>query len=40
MCEANEGRLSLSHAGIGNIISDVCYDDVKHYQVQSEHRRI
>ena len=25
---------------IRNIPSDVCYDDTKHYQVQSEHRRI
>ena len=35
-----EGRLSSSHLGIRNIPSDVCYDDTKHYQVQSEHRRI
>ena len=33
MFAAKKGRLSLSHAGIGNIISDVCYDDVEHYQV-------
>ena len=37
---SKEGRLSSSHAGIRNIPSDVCYDDTKHYQVQSEHRRI
>ena len=34
------GRLSSSHLGIQNIPSDVCYEDTKHYQVQSEHRRI
>ena len=33
------GRLFSSHVGIRNIPSDVCYDDTKHYQVQSEHRR-
>ena len=37
---SKEGRLSSSHVGIRNIPSDVCYDDKKHYQVQSEHRRI
>ena len=37
---SNEGRLSSSHVGIWNIPSDVCYDDAKHYQVQSEQRRI
>ena len=37
---SKEGRLSSSHLGIRNIPSDVCYDDTKHYQVQSEHRRI
>ena len=26
-----EGRLFSSHVGIGNIPSDVCYDDAKHY---------
>ena len=36
---SKEGRLSSSHVGIRNIPSDVCYDDTKHYQVQSEHRR-
>ena len=34
------GRLSSSHIGIRNIPSHVCYDDTKHYQVKSEHRRI
>ena len=37
---SKEGRLCSSHLGIRNIPSDVCYDDTKHYQVQSEHRRI
>ena len=37
---SREGRLSSSPLGIRNIPSDVCYDDTKHYQVQSEHRRI
>ena len=37
---SKEGRFSSSHLGIRNILSDVCYDDTKHYQVQSEHRRI
>ena len=37
---SKEGRLSSSHLGILNIPSNVCYDDAKHYQVQSEHRRI
>ena len=37
---SKKGRLSSSHLGIRNIPSDVCYDDIKHYQVQSEHRRI
>ena len=31
-----EGRLSLSHLGVQNNLSDVCYDDIKHYQVKSE----
>ena len=35
---SKEGRLSSSHVGIRNILSDVCYDVTKHYQVQSEHR--
>ena len=35
---SKEGRLSSSQVGIQNILSDVCYDDAKHYQVQSEHR--
>ena len=33
---SKEGRLSSSHVGIRNIPSDVCYDDTKPYQVQSE----
>ena len=37
---SKEGKLSSSHVGIRNISSDVCYDDTKHYQMQSEHRRI
>ena len=37
---SKEGRLSSSHLGILNIASDVCYDDTKHFQVQSENRRI
>ena len=37
---SKEGRLFSSHAGIRNIPSDVCYDDTKHYQVKSKHRRI
>ena len=37
---SKEGRLSSSHIGIRIIPSDVWYDDTKHYQVQSEHRRI
>ena len=36
---SKEGRLSSSHVGIPNIPSDIYYDDTKHYQVQSEHRR-
>ena len=35
---SKEGRFSLTHVAIRNISSDVCYDDTKHYQVQSEHR--
>ena len=37
---SKEDRLSSSRAGIRNIPSDVCYDDTKHYQEQSQHRRI
>ena len=33
-----EGRLSSGHAGIRNISSDVCYDNTKHYQVQSKNK--
>ena len=33
-----ECRLFLSHLGIRNVPSDVCYDDTKHHQVQSEHK--
>ena len=33
------GRLSSSHAGIRNIPSNICSDETKHYQVQSQHRR-
>ena len=36
---SKEGRLSSSHVGIRNIPSNVCYNDAKHCQVQSEHRR-
>ena len=32
---SKEGRLCSSHLGIRNMPSDVCYDDTKHYQVQS-----
>ena len=32
---SKECRLSSSHLGTRNIPSDVCYDDTKHYQVQS-----
>ena len=37
---SKEGRLSLSQVEIRNILSDVCYDDKKHYLVKSKHRRI
>ena len=37
---SKESGLSSSHLKIRNIPSDDCYDDRKHYQVQSEHRRI
>ena len=33
-----ERRLSSNHLGTRNIPSHVCYNDTKHYQVQSEHR--
>ena len=36
---SNEDRLSLNHVGIWNILSNICYEDTKHYQMQSEHRR-
>ena len=35
-----EGRLSSRHVETGNIPSEVCYNDTKNYQVQSENRRI
>ena len=35
-----EGRLPSSQVEIRNIQSDVCCDDTKQHQVQSEHRRI
>ena len=34
---SKEDRLSSSPLEIQNIPSDFCYDDPKHYQVQSEH---
>ena len=37
---SKEGRLSSSYLGIQSIPSGVSYDDTKHNQVQSEHRRI
>ena len=37
---SKNSRLSPNHVGIRNIPSDICYDDTKHYQVQSEHRRV
>ena len=37
---SKEGKISSSHVGIRNIPSDVSYDDPKHWQAQSEHRRI
>ena len=37
---SKKGILYSSHVRIRNILSDVCYDDKKHYQVQSEHKRI
>ena len=35
---SKEGRLSSRHAEIRNISSDVCYNNTKYYQVQSENR--
>ena len=37
---SKESKLSSSHVGIQNIPSHVCYNDTKHYQVKSEHKRI
>ena len=37
---SKKGRLFSSHVEIRNIPSDVCYNDTKHYQVQSEHRHV
>ena len=37
---SKEGNLSLSHEGIRNILSDICYDDTKHFSVESESTRI
>ena len=37
---SKEGKLSPTHIGIQNIPSDVCYDDTKHCEMQSERRRI
>ena len=37
---SKEGRLFSSHLEIRNIPSNICYDDKKHYQVQSEDGRI
>ena len=37
---SKEGRLSSSHLGIRNIPSNICYNDKKHCQVQSEDERI
>ena len=37
---SKEGRLSSSHLGIRNIQSNICYNDKKHCQVQSEDERI
>ena len=33
---SKEDRLSLSQVGNRNILSDPCYDDTKHYQIQSD----
>ena len=32
---SKEGRLSSSHVGMQNIQSNICYNDTKHYQLQS-----
>ena len=32
---SKKGRFSLSQVEIRNISSDVCYNDTKHYEVQS-----
>ena len=37
---SKEGKLCSRYLWIQNIPSDVCYYYTKHYQVQSEHRRI
>ena len=37
---SEQGRLFSNNLGTRNIPSDVCYDDTKLHQVQSEHRRI
>ena len=37
---SKEDRLSSDHAEIQNVLSDVCYDDIEHYQVQSERGHI
>ena len=37
---SEEGRLSSNYLRTRNIPSDVCYDDTKLHQVQSEHRCI
>ena len=37
---SKKGILYSSNVRIRNIPSDACYDDKKHYQVQSEHKRI
>ena len=37
---SKKGRFSSSHLRIWNIPSVVCYDDTKHSQLQSKHRRI
>ena len=35
---SKESISSSSHVGIRNIPWDICCDDTKHYQIQSEHR--
>ena len=35
---SKEGRLSSNHAGTRNIPSDICYNNTKHYRVQSENK--